>query len=274
MPAYNPYRLWEGTWIPTWLLIRSEVSPGAKLVFGRLCRYAGEEGTACPSQTTLSMEIGMHRASVIRFLQELEELKLIEGRTEGRRRRYTFLSHPWMRSDVSQEVTQPTVSEQQAVTDKPKGPNPQITEVVLYYQEQIGAQMDAKVRFAVSATLKKWTVEQVKAAIDAWRKDISTKTWAQQRRFQPPSTWFYRQAPEYLQRLHPPEKPAETDPEQDRLNAWLATDEGMAKYRAKLFDIIEDMYDPRPWVEIRKGLSDADRERCETVAGRTLTFGG
>ena len=41
---FNPFRLFTGIFIPE-ALVRSElVSPGAKMAYGRLARYAGQDG--------------------------------------------------------------------------------------------------------------------------------------------------------------------------------------------------------------------------------------
>ena len=42
---FNPYKLFVGIFIPEALVINPEVSPGAKLIFGQLARYAGSEAT-------------------------------------------------------------------------------------------------------------------------------------------------------------------------------------------------------------------------------------
>lgn len=97
----NPYNLFIGSFIPNWLLKRSEISPGAKLCYARLCQFAGRNGDCHPKQETLAKEFGCSRSQVIRYLKELERCKLIEKLRIGLRcsNRYKFLDHQWIRDD-------------------------------------------------------------------------------------------------------------------------------------------------------------------------------
>lgn len=101
----NPFRMFSGSWLPSWLLERPEVSPGAKLVYARLARFAGKRGVAFPRQATLAREVGLRERQVRTYLAELRELKLIEcargGRAAGgasKVARYYFLAHLWITS--------------------------------------------------------------------------------------------------------------------------------------------------------------------------------
>jgi len=84
--------------IPTWLLMRPEVSQGAKLCYGRLCQYADKK-ECFPTQSDLANELGLKtRLQVIRYIGELKSLKLIvavKSRLQGRNV-YKFLYHEWM----------------------------------------------------------------------------------------------------------------------------------------------------------------------------------
>ena len=98
MDYINPWRMFIGAFIPNWLLDRREVSLGAKLVYARLCQYAGRNGQAWPRQDLLAQEIGLKRRQVIRYLKELREHRLIEVTQIGlgRTNVYRFLAHEWM----------------------------------------------------------------------------------------------------------------------------------------------------------------------------------
>lgn len=99
----NPYKLFTGAFIPTWLLLRQEVSMGAKVCYARLCQYAGENGECFPKQESLAAEIGIKsNRQVIRYLQELEQHGLIKVERIGKTcsNRYKFLYHKWI-SDVT-----------------------------------------------------------------------------------------------------------------------------------------------------------------------------
>ena len=90
---YNPYKLFHGAFIPNWLLQRSDISPGAKLLFARLAQFAGEDGRAWPSQEALGKEIGVSDRQVRTYLHELLLAQIIEGERRGltQTNRYYFL---------------------------------------------------------------------------------------------------------------------------------------------------------------------------------------
>jgi hypothetical protein len=97
----NPYNLFVGSFIPNWLQRRSEVSPGAKLCYARLCQYAGQNGECFPSQATLASEIGAGERQIRRYITELEEQQLIDTVQVGLNQpnHYRFLWHPWMEEE-------------------------------------------------------------------------------------------------------------------------------------------------------------------------------
>jgi hypothetical protein len=101
---YNPWRLFHGLFVQTWLARRpvKEISPGAKLVFGRLCQYAGRDGQAWPSHADLAAELGYSPRQARRLVTELVSLGLIRriGRTRvngsTKSNGYEFIGHQWM----------------------------------------------------------------------------------------------------------------------------------------------------------------------------------
>lgn len=82
MPApgdiYNPWRMFNGCFIPNAVLRCIGLSARAKLIFGRLCQYAGENGEAFPSYRSLAREVGVERRCAIKAVRELEEFGLIK----------------------------------------------------------------------------------------------------------------------------------------------------------------------------------------------------
>jgi hypothetical protein len=84
--------------VPNWLLERHELSAGAKLCYARLIQHAGHKGVAWPRQWTLGEELGTNDRQVRRWIEELEQLELIEVEREeyGGINHYFFLKHPWM----------------------------------------------------------------------------------------------------------------------------------------------------------------------------------
>lgn len=96
---FNPYKHFTGSFLPNWLLERTEISQGAKLAYARLAQYAGENGEAFPKQDTLGSELGVSERSARNYLKELAEAQLIESvrRGLGKTNSYFFLTHDWMK---------------------------------------------------------------------------------------------------------------------------------------------------------------------------------
>lgn len=94
----NPYKLFHGSFIPNWLLSRSEVSANAKLLYARLGQFAGQDGACYPGIDRLSQELGFSISTIKRALTELEKSNLIEHKRRGlgQTNVYYFLEHPWM----------------------------------------------------------------------------------------------------------------------------------------------------------------------------------
>ena len=98
MRRINPYKLFVGSFIPSWIECRKELTSSAKLVYARLCRYAGENGVAFPKRETIGSELGMSLGLVKACINELKKHKLIEVNQRGlnRSNEYYFLEHKWM----------------------------------------------------------------------------------------------------------------------------------------------------------------------------------
>ena len=75
--SFNPYRLFTGIFIPEALVRWDQISPGAKLCYGRLARYAGKTGRCFPSTKTLAAELGITKDQARRYLYELRDVGLI-----------------------------------------------------------------------------------------------------------------------------------------------------------------------------------------------------
>ena len=100
--VFNPYRRFPGTFIPEQICKYRGLSPGAKLVYGRLCRYAGKNGAAYPAVGTLADETGLGETQVRSYLKQLERERFIAVDRENRHYRndgsggsngYLFLWH-------------------------------------------------------------------------------------------------------------------------------------------------------------------------------------
>jgi Helix-turn-helix domain len=96
--TFNPYKKFTGLLIPEALARSTLVSPGAKLVYGRLARYAGQNGNAHPAVPSLAAEVGLKKRQVQNHLAALEKAKLIRRipRSSASRQTnnaYVFLWH-------------------------------------------------------------------------------------------------------------------------------------------------------------------------------------
>lgn len=103
---YNPSELFEGSFVPLWLLRRPDVSEGAKLLYGVLARMAHRNGYANPRQTVIQERLGLGSVdSVQRRIMELVKGKLIRPKRMGlgRANVYFFIA-PEEVSNVIEEV--------------------------------------------------------------------------------------------------------------------------------------------------------------------------
>ena len=91
----NPFRQYYVVMIPQGVVAYKGISPGAKLVYGRLYRYAGKKGVAFPSIPELSEEVGLGKSQTKEYLAELVENKFIQReRVFAQGNVYRFLNHP------------------------------------------------------------------------------------------------------------------------------------------------------------------------------------
>jgi len=120
--AFNPYRMFTGVFIPEGLARCSSVSAGAKLAWGRLARYAGDDGHCFPTVKSLGGEIGASVRQTQRHLTELEANHLIQrlprvsesGQTSNV---YLFLWHSIFEGPVKQTAPGVTDTAPEGVTD-------------------------------------------------------------------------------------------------------------------------------------------------------------
>jgi Helix-turn-helix domain len=126
---FNPYRLFYGTFIPEGVSRYRAISMGAKMVYGRLCRYAGEGGNAHPSIEALAFEVGLGETQAREYLRELERARFITSETrtddEGRQtsNQYFFLWHEAFEGSLGEARKKPG-----AGVRKTEPPTPRISE--------------------------------------------------------------------------------------------------------------------------------------------------
>lgn len=101
----NPHKMFTGIFVPTWLLVRTEVSTSAKHVYALLANHAREDGAVFPSHGRLARGLGISERTVRYALGELERLGLIEHEAGAGRAtsRYHFIWNSWMEGE--NEVT-------------------------------------------------------------------------------------------------------------------------------------------------------------------------
>jgi hypothetical protein len=103
--VFNPFGLFTGIFIPDALVRSTTISAGAKLTYGPLARYAGQDGNCYPAVPTLASEIGMSIRQTQNYLSELERNKLIRRvrRFAGRAQQsnaFQFLWHTLLEEGV------------------------------------------------------------------------------------------------------------------------------------------------------------------------------
>ena len=85
--------------IPEAMARSRELTPGAKLIYGRLCRYAGADGLCYPAVATLAQEVALGERQVQKHLNTLEAKGFLRrdkhfDRNGGQTTNYyTFLWH-------------------------------------------------------------------------------------------------------------------------------------------------------------------------------------
>lgn len=97
---FNPYKVFNGAFLPNAVMQHGGISSTAKLCWARLAQYAGANGECFPSQGALAAEIGVSVRQVKRVLSELEQGGFIvrnyprgQDRFQHKTVRYTFLWH-------------------------------------------------------------------------------------------------------------------------------------------------------------------------------------
>jgi len=71
------------TQVPNHLLESNRVSPGAKLAYAMLLKYAWQNNYCFPGQDRLARDMGSGKRSVVRYMQELEKAGYVTIRRRG-----------------------------------------------------------------------------------------------------------------------------------------------------------------------------------------------
>ena len=94
---FNPHRRFLGLFVPFVVSEHRDLTPGAKLCYGRLLTFAGANGYAWPSISTLAKAVGVSARHVQRYLKELREaefIRIYDRSATHRSNVITFLRHP------------------------------------------------------------------------------------------------------------------------------------------------------------------------------------
>ena len=74
---YNPRGIFKGIFIPNVIMECDKLTPIDKLLWGMLNKHAGDDRKCYPSQDLLAKEINCTTRSIIKSLQNLEDLKFV-----------------------------------------------------------------------------------------------------------------------------------------------------------------------------------------------------
>jgi hypothetical protein len=94
--TFNPFRAFNGVFVPDPVLRTRELRAGAKLAYGVLTRYAGRSGSCWPAQSSIAERMAVTPRQVRDYLDDLTRAGFIRHQKGGRGRsnRYHFLWHP------------------------------------------------------------------------------------------------------------------------------------------------------------------------------------
>jgi hypothetical protein len=88
---FNPYRVFQGSFAPYWLLEHRGVSAGAKLCYIRLLGFAGKDARCYPSLEKLGTSLGVSERQARDYVKELERIGFIVVEQRGLRKTNAYL---------------------------------------------------------------------------------------------------------------------------------------------------------------------------------------
>ncbi len=114
---FNPFKRFRGVFIPLGLLAFPDISDGAKLLYGRLCMFAGKEGECFADRRAIATEMGSSEATIGRQFEELIGAAFIRRIRRGRglTSRCEFLWHPVLAACQRTTADSSKVSAQETV---------------------------------------------------------------------------------------------------------------------------------------------------------------
>lgn len=88
---FNPYRVFQGSFAPYWLLEHRGISAGAKLCYIRLLGFAGKDARCYPSLQKLGATLGVSERQARDYVKELERNGFIVVEQRGLRKTNAYL---------------------------------------------------------------------------------------------------------------------------------------------------------------------------------------
>lgn len=84
--------------IPNGIMKSKDISPTAKLVYGKMCKTAKENGECLLSQESIASDMGMSIRNIVKIIKELKNKNLIGVIRRGPKdtNMYVFYDHPLM----------------------------------------------------------------------------------------------------------------------------------------------------------------------------------
>lgn len=100
-PLFIPFKRYVGVLIPNPILRNPELTAAAKLCYGVLCKYSGENGECYPKQEDIARDMGFTERYVTGLIKELSDKGFIlitkptgQERIQHFHNRYYFILHP------------------------------------------------------------------------------------------------------------------------------------------------------------------------------------
>lgn len=94
---FNPFKRYNGIYIPDGVYNYKILTPVSKIVYGRLLRFSGKDGRCNPKQETIAEDMGIHVNTVSNAISLLEKEGFIDIEKGNRRKHepdtYFFLEH-------------------------------------------------------------------------------------------------------------------------------------------------------------------------------------
>jgi hypothetical protein len=88
---FNPYKVFNGVFIPNCIVEATDIPPSAKLLYGLLSSYAGQNGKCYPPQSELAEKLNLKEDTIKRILYLLSDtgyIKIINPEGIDRLRHY------------------------------------------------------------------------------------------------------------------------------------------------------------------------------------------